>query len=618
MRGSTRSGNLGRVAGVGSTNDMNALQHSRVHGITATGHRRRAVAALLAALLPAPVVAACQISKFVEIPVTMEGRRPVVTAQINGRDARLILDSGAFFSTIAQANALEYGLSVRPVAPGARLKGIGGDTSLSVATAQEFRLAGLKLSHIDFAVGGSDTGYAGLLGQNILGFADVEYDLPHGVVRLMKNRDCRNTGMAYWAGTKPSTMVEIEAVGPGQRHIVGTVKLNGVKLKATFDTGAAGSLLMLAGAKRAGVGPDSPGVTRSGFSSGVGQNRVRTWRSSFDLIDIGGEAIKKPSLAIADQSLADADMLIGIDFFLTHRIYVDNQSHRMFITYEGGPFFGLDPKGAIDNSGVALDLTDRAGEPTDAVGYSQRGARLASARKFDAAIVDFDHAIALVPGDAHYHYQRALAHLDNRQLLLGASDLDRAIELAPGDADSRLTRAQLRLGGRDPAGALADLQAADAALGPAADARLRLAAMYNRAEQFEAAVASYDQWLQSHAEDQGRPAAFNGRCWARALLGRELDKALSDCNTALRLRPAEASFLDSRALVRLRRGEVDKALGDYDAALAKLPRNALALFGRSIAERRTGDAPKADLDRAAAIALEPRVEERARRYRLEN
>ncbi len=201
--------------------------------------------------------------------------------------------------------------------------------------------------------------------------------------------------------------------------------------------------------------------------------------------------------------------------------------------------------------------------------------------------------------------------------MLGAADLDKAIGLAPGDAEAHLARARLRLASHDPAGAIEDLKAADGALAPAADARLALASMYLSAEVFEPALASYDLWLNSHPEDHGRGPAFNGRCWARALMNRELDKALSDCDAALRARPGEAAFLDSRALVRLRRGEYDKAIADYDAAIAKQPRNAWSLYVRSIAERHTGKTAQADTDRTAALAINPKVVERAKRFGLE-
>jgi predicted aspartyl protease len=414
----------------------------------------------------------CQVVRIVELPVTMTGRRPVVTAQINGRDARFILDSGAFFSTIARANALDYGLPIRAL-PGATLRGIGGETSMQAATAKEFGIAGHTIKSVDFAVGGSDTGYAGLLGQNILGLADAEYDLPHGIVRLTKAEDCRNANLAVWAGAKPVTIVPIEPMGPGQRHTIGTVTVNGVKMKALFDTGAPTVMLTFAAAKRIGLTPDSPGVTPSGAAAGLGTHFVRAWRARLDSIDIGGETIPHPWVEIADESLQSSDMLIGVDFFLAHHLYVDNQNHRMFITYEGGPFFGLEPKRAVDDRGAAIDLTDTSGEPTDAAGYGRRGAILASQQKFELAIADFDKAIAMEPGQVHYLYQRAIARLANRQPLLGAADLDKAIGLAPSDADARLARARLRIGSRDPSGALEDLKAADDALAPSADARQR-------------------------------------------------------------------------------------------------------------------------------------------------
>ena len=103
-------------------------------------------------------------------------------------------------------------------------------------------------------------------------------------------------------------------MGPGQRHTIGTVTVNGVKMKALFDTGAPSLMLTLAAAKRIGLTPDSPGVTPSGAAAGLGSHFVRAWRARLDSIDIGGETITHPWVEIADQSLQSSDMLIGVDF----------------------------------------------------------------------------------------------------------------------------------------------------------------------------------------------------------------------------------------------------------------------------------------------------------------
>ncbi|HEX3396192.1 MAG TPA: hypothetical protein VHS76_05780, partial [Steroidobacteraceae bacterium] len=55
---------------------------------------------------PAPQAQAaesCQLGRVAELPITMSGFRPIITAKINGQDARFVLDSGAFYSMISAA-----------------------------------------------------------------------------------------------------------------------------------------------------------------------------------------------------------------------------------------------------------------------------------------------------------------------------------------------------------------------------------------------------------------------------------------------------------------------------------------------------------------------------------
>lgn len=575
----------------------------------------RLLSPALALLVPVPAMAACQASKIVDFPVTMLGREPQLSARFGSKEARFILDSGAFYSTISAASAAEFGLRVTPAPVWFRLKGIGGDASVGVAVTKDFSLAGVTIPKIDFVVGGSDTGTTGLIGQNILGLADVEYDLPHGVVRLVKTQGCRGTNLAYWAGSKPVTIVSLEGE-PDSRfkpHTIGTVLLNGVKVRAMFDSGAESSMLSLAVAKRLGITPETPGVVSVGQTHGLGQHRVQTWRATFDTIDIGGEAIRHPKIEIGQLDLGRAEMLIGADFFLTHRMFVSNTLHQLFITYEGGPVFGLSPKTVFSADGKPLDLTNKAAEPTTADEYSRRGAVYASNHHFPEALADFDKACAMAPTEARYFYQRALAHLASLHFDQGMADLDKTIALDPAMADARLTRASLRLRRGNRTGAAEDVQAADAALAPSSEKRLTVATLSNDLDRPEDALRNYDLWLKSHPEDSARSSAFNGRCWARGLLNQDLDKALGDCNAAIKADPNRPAFLDSRALVRLRRGEFKQALADYDAALAIAPRSAWSLYMRGVTNKRAGNATQAAADRTAALAINPKIAARARK-----
>jgi len=108
------------------------------------------------------------------------------------------------------------------------------------------------------------------------------------------------------------------------------------------------------------------------------------------------------------------------------------------------------------------------------------------------------------------------------------------------------------------------------------------------------------------------PLAANSRCWKHAIDG-ELDKALSDCNELLRLKPQDANTLNSRGLVQLKRGAFDDAIADYSAAIAKNAKDAKdakdadSLYGRGIARIRSGDAAGGEADISAARAIKPDI-----------
>jgi len=92
-------------------------------------------------LAPTAAHADCQVSKMLELPVTMKGRQPIVQGRFGTRDVAFILDSGAFYSTLSRASATELGLKVEPQPPSFKLKGIGGLASAASAVCATSRWA---------------------------------------------------------------------------------------------------------------------------------------------------------------------------------------------------------------------------------------------------------------------------------------------------------------------------------------------------------------------------------------------------------------------------------------------------------------------------------------------
>jgi tetratricopeptide (TPR) repeat protein/predicted aspartyl protease len=590
---------------------------------------------LLSLLLGVPLLAhgaeGCKFHRLVTLPVTMDGLRPTVTAQIDGTPALFTLDSGAFWSSLTPASAKQYGLHVDYGRfPGLYVQGVGGSAAAGVAKVKVFTIFGVPVRNVDFIVGGSEPGRGtvGLLGQNLLRIADVEYDLAQGVLSLFKPDNCKHANLIYWgkAGDSYSEM-EIEETTPRQPHTTGKAILNGAKVRVVFDTGAQTSIVGLRAAASAGVKPGGPGVEPAGYSTGIGRNSVQTWVANFPVLKLGDEEIHNARLRFGD--LGSFDMLLGDDFFLSHRVLVSNSQHKLYFTYNGGPVFALNRRGkgpapaatapADDTTAAAKPETGGDGGPppddagtapaANAADVARRGAAFAARRDFEQALQDFNRACELAPDEAGYHYQRATVEFELRQPEPAAADLDRALALKPDYVDALMLRAQYRRSKKDKDGALADLDAADRASSKEADVRLTLANLYASLDQHTQVITQTDLWIAVHDQDPRVVHAYNARCWARAILGQELDKALHDCNAGLRRDSHSAQLLDSRGLVNLRANRLSNAIEDYNAALKINPKIAWSLYGRGIAELRKGMNTQGEADIAAAKALAPRLPE---------
>ncbi|HEX4737194.1 MAG TPA: retroviral-like aspartic protease family protein [Allosphingosinicella sp.] len=573
----------------------------------------RALAAFAALAFGAGAAQAeCKLEMRFNLPVTMSRLRPLVEAKINGVPGQFIVDSGAFYSMLSPGMAGAAKVQLNPAPPWFRITGIGGSTTTYYTTVKNLGLAGQQIPHMDFYVGGSDTGVAGLLGQNVLGIGDVEYDLPDGYIRLWRWRDCRDAAKAYWANGNYS-LLKIDERSERNPHTTATVQVNGNSFHAVFDTGASSTTMSLRAAARLGLKPDSPGVHPAGYSSGLGRRVVQVWSIPVSTIDIGGEEIHNARIMMQDLGDDTTDMLIGADFFISHRVYVDNGSRRMFFTYTGGELFHQKATAGAD-APLSTASTGESNEPKDAEGFSRRGAVFLSEHDVTRALADFSKAIDLAPKEPRYYVQRAQAHQQNRQPFLALADFDKAIALDPANVPALLARAQLSIARGAREEAVPDLDAAARALAPTADERLRVGQLYSAASAYGPAIGEYDQWIRVHGEDRRLPEALNGRCWARALTNQDLPRALDDCNKALSLSRNNPSFLDSRGLVRLRMGDWDRAIADYDAALKAEPKLAWSLYGRGLARRHKGLAKEADADIAAAVAIAPELPERAKKF----
>lgn len=232
----------------------------------------------------------------------------------------------------------------------------------------------------------------------------------------------------------------------------------------------------------------------------------------------------------------------------------------------------------------------------------------------DAAIAACNHLLdheALPPKTrAYVYYSRARAAMEKGDLVTARSNLGDAILLDRSRAVSFATRGIVH-------GMMGD---ADAAIPDFTDA-IKLnpqdaVTFQNRGKAYSDTgkqVRAIQDFTRAIELGNDEAANRNGRCWARAVLGRELDLAREDCEAAVRMEPEDGNNHNSLAFVRFRSGDYAGAIAGYTTSLSLDPQGASSYYMRGQAKAMTGDATaQADIDKGRG--LEPGVAERYAGY----
>ena len=103
---------------------------------------------------------------------------------------------------------------------------------------------------------------------------------------------------------------------------------------------------------------------------------------------------------------------------------------------------------------------------------------------------------------------------------------------------------------------------------------------------------------------QNRAAAFSNRCgwwWAK----KDPDRALSDCNEALRVDSSNAAAYLNRGNAYLNKSDFERAFADFNEAIRLDPKNAWAFAERGNLYKNKGDLDHALADLSESVRLDP-------------
>lgn len=253
---------------------------------------------------------------------------------------------------------------------------------------------------------------------------------------------------------------------------------------------------------------------------------------------------------------------------------------------------------ALEDANAALAI-----DPNNSLAYRLRGRAHYALGQYDRAIADYSRLIELNPTDPSAIHNRGVARAVGGDHAGAIADYDAALALDPARPTSLNNRALALVAQGEIERALADYDAALSINNNYASAYANRGAASRIQGLYERAMDDFDRALSLAPNDA---ETYADRCWTLAERGRDLDVALTNCNTSLAFGDTSHART-ARGLLHLRRGETDRALEDFDAALRIAADNHTARYGRGVALSQRGQSEEGSVEIEAARSRDSRV-----------
>jgi predicted aspartyl protease len=316
----------------------------------------RWVAGLLATvLLGSAAFARCSLERIASLPVDVTGNRPTIAGEYAGHPVKLLVDTGANVSFVTPTGAARLGLSVE-AAPGDVVYGVGGKERIGATWIGSLAFGQLRIRHVQMPVVRLPLAPHGkapdfVIGHDVFAQYAMELDFPDGKLRLWQPHDCAPAQIVYW--TQNYSMAKLEDAGTGVIHT--TLLLDGKPVSTTFDTGATASWITQRELDALAI-PTEAVERDATVLHGIDGQPIPSETVTLGTLALGdNETVRNVKLRVGhlfardQRSTMDSriprrfsgqpEMLIGSDFFRSHRVMVWFHASRMFFSYQGGPIF---------------------------------------------------------------------------------------------------------------------------------------------------------------------------------------------------------------------------------------------------------------------------------------
>jgi tetratricopeptide (TPR) repeat protein/S1-C subfamily serine protease len=255
--------------------------------------------------------------------------------------------------------------------------------------------------------------------------------------------------------------------------------------------------------------------------------------------------------------------------------------------------------GKYDDALKSIDIAIQL-EANDSILLNQKGGLFSNKKQYQDAIVLFDSLINIKP-EAYAYYNRGILKSKLEQKQAAITDFDRAIALNPNYAQAYMLRGIEKFELEQKQAAITDF---DWAIIINPNYAL---AYYNRGNvryylgQKQAAITDYDRAIAINPNDS---EAYTNRGNVKSDLGQN-QAAITDYDRAIAINPNDSEAYYNRGNVKSKLEQKQAAITDYDRAIAINPNYALAYTNRGNVKSDLGQNQAAITDFDRAISINP-------------
>jgi predicted aspartyl protease len=303
---------------------------------------RLAAARLAIPLLPLALAACATSNTVCRAEVKLEERQHLMLAhvQVNGTSVVGIFDTGAQTSAVTETLVSRLAL-LGDQRHASLMSGVGGaGVPRNDALVEQFAMAGFDPGEghlpvisvpMDAPAPASGEPLGALIGADVLSHFDIDLDIA-GRRAILYDPDRCTGPLPDWQVR--ATEMKVEVISSGRLLL--PVKLDGREFHALLDSGASGTVLDLPAAEELGVSAAQLAQDKGGSGFGAAGVNFQRVLHTFHTLEIGGERLPAPKISVLDRSLREADMLLGLDWLRTHRVWISYRRSLLFITHPVG------------------------------------------------------------------------------------------------------------------------------------------------------------------------------------------------------------------------------------------------------------------------------------------